>query len=200
MGMGMTEKQGGSDVRANSTRAEFEADDAWGKRFRITGHKWFMSAPMCDAFLVLAQTATGPELLLPAAAAARRQRQRAAHPAAEAQAGQPGQRQLRSGVRRRHRLAGGRRRPRRAADPGDGHDHAAGLRAGHRRADAPGAVARAAPHGAAQGLRQAPGRAADDEERARRPGAGKRGRHRAGACAWRARSTAPRTARMRTKR
>ncbi len=59
MGMGMTEKQGGSDVRANSTRAEFEADDAWGKRFRITGHKWFMSAPMCDAFLVLAQTPTG---------------------------------------------------------------------------------------------------------------------------------------------
>ena len=59
MGMGMTEKQGGSDVRANSTRAEFEADDAWGQCYRITGHKWFMSAPMCDAFLVLAQTGTG---------------------------------------------------------------------------------------------------------------------------------------------
>jgi putative acyl-CoA dehydrogenase len=59
MGMGMTEKQGGSDVRANSTRAEFEADDAWGRRYRLTGHKWFMSAPMCDAFLVLAQTAAG---------------------------------------------------------------------------------------------------------------------------------------------
>ena len=59
MGMGMTEKQGGSDVRTNSTRAEFDADDAWGRRFRLTGHKWFMSAPMCDAFLVLAQTATG---------------------------------------------------------------------------------------------------------------------------------------------
>ena len=59
MGMGMTEKQGGSDVRANSTRAEFDADDAWGRRFRLTGHKWFFSAPMCDAFLVLAQTGTG---------------------------------------------------------------------------------------------------------------------------------------------
>jgi putative acyl-CoA dehydrogenase len=59
MGMGMTEKQGGSDVRANSTRAEFEADDGWGRRFRLTGHKWFMSAPMCDAFLVLAQTPSG---------------------------------------------------------------------------------------------------------------------------------------------
>jgi putative acyl-CoA dehydrogenase len=59
MGMGMTEKQGGSDVRANSTRAEFEADDGWGRRYRLTGHKWFMSAPMCDAFLVLAQTGSG---------------------------------------------------------------------------------------------------------------------------------------------
>jgi putative acyl-CoA dehydrogenase len=59
MGMGMTEKQGGSDVRANTTGAEFEADDAWGRRYRLTGHKWFMSAPMCDAFLVLARTAAG---------------------------------------------------------------------------------------------------------------------------------------------
>lgn len=59
MGMGMTEKQGGSDVRANTTRAEPEAVDAWGARYRITGHKWFFSAPMCDAFLVLAQTKSG---------------------------------------------------------------------------------------------------------------------------------------------
>ena len=59
MGMGMTEKQGGSDVRANTTRAEFVADDAWGACYRLTGHKWFFSAPMSDAFLVLAQTAAG---------------------------------------------------------------------------------------------------------------------------------------------
>ncbi|MFO1194459.1 MAG: isovaleryl-CoA dehydrogenase [Rhodoferax sp.] len=59
MGMGMTEKQGGSDVRANTTRAEADGQDAWGARFRVTGHKWFMSAPMCDAFLILAQTAGG---------------------------------------------------------------------------------------------------------------------------------------------
>ena len=59
MGMGMTEKQGGSDVRANTTRAEFDGDDAWGRRYRLTGHKWFMSAPMCDAFLVLAQAPAG---------------------------------------------------------------------------------------------------------------------------------------------
>ncbi len=58
MGMGMTEKQGGSDVRANTTRAEHDGSDAWGERWRITGHKWFFSAPMCDAFLVLAQTQT----------------------------------------------------------------------------------------------------------------------------------------------
>ena len=59
LGMGMTEKQGGSDVRANTTRAEPDGDDAWGRRVRVTGHKWFMSAPMCDAFLVLAKSANG---------------------------------------------------------------------------------------------------------------------------------------------
>lgn len=59
MGMGMTEKQGGSDVRANTTRAEPDGSDAWGARYKVTGHKWFFSAPMCDAFLVLAQTGSG---------------------------------------------------------------------------------------------------------------------------------------------
>ncbi|MFO1454600.1 MAG: acyl-CoA dehydrogenase family protein, partial [Steroidobacteraceae bacterium] len=59
MGMGMTEKQGGSDVRANTTQAVPDGKDAWGRRFALTGHKWFMSAPMCDAFLVLAQSAGG---------------------------------------------------------------------------------------------------------------------------------------------
>jgi putative acyl-CoA dehydrogenase len=59
LGMGMTEKQGGSDVRANTTSAERDGADAWGERYRITGHKWFFSAPMCDAHLVLAQTGGG---------------------------------------------------------------------------------------------------------------------------------------------
>jgi putative acyl-CoA dehydrogenase len=59
MGMGMTEKQGGSDVRANTTRAEHAGRDGWGERYAITGHKWFFSAPMCDAFLVLAQAPSG---------------------------------------------------------------------------------------------------------------------------------------------
>ncbi|MCP5260597.1 MAG: isovaleryl-CoA dehydrogenase [Rhodoferax sp.] len=59
MGMGMTEKQGGSDVRANTTQADPDGSDDWGARYRVTGHKWFMSAPMCDAFLILAQTPAG---------------------------------------------------------------------------------------------------------------------------------------------
>ncbi|HSQ72031.1 MAG TPA: acyl-CoA dehydrogenase family protein [Rubrivivax sp.] len=63
MGMGMTEKQCGSDVRANTTRAAPDGRDEWGQRYKVTGHKWFFSAPMCDAFLVLAQTASGPSCL-----------------------------------------------------------------------------------------------------------------------------------------
>lgn len=59
MGMGMTEKQGGSDVRANTTRGTAAGSDAWGRRYELVGHKWFFSAPMCDAFLVLAQTEGG---------------------------------------------------------------------------------------------------------------------------------------------
>jgi putative acyl-CoA dehydrogenase len=54
IGMGMTEKQGGTDVRTNATRAIRDGD-----AYRLVGHKWFMSAPMCDAFLVLAQTDEG---------------------------------------------------------------------------------------------------------------------------------------------
>jgi putative acyl-CoA dehydrogenase len=55
MGMGMTEKQGGSDLRANTTRAEHAGASAWGEEYRLTGHKWFFSAPQCDAHLVLAK-------------------------------------------------------------------------------------------------------------------------------------------------
>jgi putative acyl-CoA dehydrogenase len=55
LGMGMTERQGGSDVRTNTTRAARDADGT----YRLTGHKWFFSAPMCDAHLVLAQAGGG---------------------------------------------------------------------------------------------------------------------------------------------
>ena len=57
--MGMTEKQGGSDVRANTSRATPINGGGPGAEYEITGHKWFFSAPMCDAFLVLAQAAGG---------------------------------------------------------------------------------------------------------------------------------------------
>ncbi|WP_018983606.1 acyl-CoA dehydrogenase family protein [Salinimonas chungwhensis] len=56
IGMAMTEKQGGSDVRANTTTAIPVNEAGPGECYALTGHKWFCSAPMCDAFLVLAQT------------------------------------------------------------------------------------------------------------------------------------------------
>ncbi|KQZ13600.1 DNA alkylation response protein [Mesorhizobium sp. Root554] len=56
LGMGMTEKQGGTDVRANLTKAERAGSSGF---YRLTGHKWFMSAPMSDAFLVLGQAPEG---------------------------------------------------------------------------------------------------------------------------------------------
>jgi len=59
LGMGMTERQGGSDVRANTTLAEPLYGGGPGEEYVITGHKWFCSAPMCDAFLILAQAPAG---------------------------------------------------------------------------------------------------------------------------------------------
>lgn len=56
LGMGMTEKQGGSDVRANETIAVPVAESGRGQAYLLTGHKWFFSAPMCDAHLVVAKT------------------------------------------------------------------------------------------------------------------------------------------------
>ncbi|MDG9717808.1 acyl-CoA dehydrogenase family protein [Streptomyces sp. DH24] len=60
-GMGMTEKQGGSDVRAGTTAARPLAEDG---TYELTGHKWFCSAPMSDAFLVLARAPGGPTCFL----------------------------------------------------------------------------------------------------------------------------------------
>ena len=58
-GMGMTEKQGGTDVRANTTLARPVNGGGPGAEYELSGHKWFMSAPQCDAFLVLAQADGG---------------------------------------------------------------------------------------------------------------------------------------------
>ena len=60
IGMGMTEKQGGSDVRSNTTVARALGEPGRGHAYALTGHKWFFSAPMCDAHLVLARTEAGP--------------------------------------------------------------------------------------------------------------------------------------------
>tara|TARA_R110000796_G_scaffold63377_17_gene146789 strand:- start:1845 stop:3491 length:1647 start_codon:yes stop_codon:yes gene_type:complete len=59
IGMAMTEKQGGTDVRANTTRAYAVGLGGPGQAYELVGHKWFCSAPMCDAFLTLAQTEKG---------------------------------------------------------------------------------------------------------------------------------------------
>lgn len=63
-GMGMTEKQGGSDVRANTTKAVAAGPSGPGCEYKLTGHKWFCSAPMSDAFLILAQTGKGVSCFL----------------------------------------------------------------------------------------------------------------------------------------
>ena len=76
LGMGMTEKQGGTDVRAATTKAEPVGERGSGAEYIVTGHKWFMSAPMSDAFLVLAQARGRAHLLPDAALPARRQRER----------------------------------------------------------------------------------------------------------------------------
>ena len=59
IGMAMTEKQGGTDVRANTTYATPVSKSGTGELYLLKGHKWFCSAPMCDAFLTLAQTENG---------------------------------------------------------------------------------------------------------------------------------------------
>ncbi len=59
IGMGMTEKQGGTDVRSNATTAQPIGQGGPGREYLLVGHKWFMSAPMCDAFLMLAQAQGG---------------------------------------------------------------------------------------------------------------------------------------------
>lgn len=59
IGMGLTEKQGGSDVRSNVSTAVPSAGGGPGGEYRLNGHKWFTSAPMCDAFLMLAQAPGG---------------------------------------------------------------------------------------------------------------------------------------------
>ena len=108
IGMAMTEKQGGSDVRANTTRAIPLGAEGGGKAYELVGHKFFVSAPMCDAFLVLAQAPGGLVVLSRAALAPRRNQEPAADHSPEAQDGQCLERLERDRAARRARLDGRR--------------------------------------------------------------------------------------------
>ena len=193
LGMGMTEKQGGTDVRSNMTRAERDGD-----AYRITGHKWFMSAPMCDAFLVLAQADEGLTCFFMPRFRAGRIGQRDPVPAAEGQARQPLQCLVRGRIRRR--LCDARRRR------GQGHPHhhpdgavdAAGLRDRLRRPDAVGPGACAASRPASQRVPEASRRPAADAGGAVGHGAACRGLDCAGDAA--VPFVRPRAARSRARR
>ena len=170
--MGMTEKQGGSDVRTNTTRAVPAADGT----YRLTGHKWFTSAPMCDVFLVLAQAPGGLTCFVVPRVLPDGEPQHVPDPAAQGQARQPVQRLQRAGVRRHRRLAARRRGPRRARPSSRWSattrlDCVIGSTSLMR-----AAVAQATHHAATGGVRPLPRRPAADASRARRPRDRVRGR------------------------
>ena len=174
LGMGMTEKQGGTDVRANTTTAMPAGDG-----YAITGHKWFMSAPMCDAFLVLAQAPGGLTCFLMPRFRPDGSVNGAALPAAQGQARQPLECVVRGRVRAGVRLARRRGGARRAHHHRDGAAHAARLRDLLGRHDAHGAGAGAASCAPSHRVPEAARRSADDAHAARRHGARGRGRDRA---------------------
>ena len=196
IGMAMTEKQGGSDVRANTTRAIPVGSGGPGQAYELVGHKFFVSAPMCDAFLVLAQAPGGLSCFLVPRWRAGRDEEPAADHSPEAQDGQRLERLERDGAARRARLDGRARGTGRRDHPRDGGDdpvrlhdrlvgrHAAGGRRGDR------------PLPAAQGVRRAARRPADHDRRARRP----RDRGRGGADADAAHGPCARPSRRRRTR
>ncbi len=131
-GMAMTEKQGGSDVRANLTRAVFAERTPVGEAYLLTGHKWFCSAPMSDMFLVLAHTSRlrtplNPDLLLHAARFAGRFAKPDRDSAPQRQTRESFQRVQRNRVRRNVGRFARRTRPRHPNDRGNGELHALGL-------------------------------------------------------------------------
>ena len=171
VGMAMTEKQGGSDVRANTTHARPLNGGGPGAEYELTGHKWFCSAPMCDAFLVLAQAPGGLSCFLVPRWLPDGTRNAVPPPAAEGQARQPVERLERGRVRTARwahgwsarRAAACRRSSRWSTTPGS---TACSARPPAMRQ----ALAQAtAPRRAPRRVRQAAGRPAADAERARRP-------------------------------
>ena len=166
-GMAMTERQGGSDVRANITRAEPVGDGV----YEIHGHKWFCSYPPCDVFLVLAQAPGGLSCCLVERGPGD------GVPAPQGQAGDALAAVLGGRVPGRTRPAHRRGGTRGAGDHPDGQPHATGLPAGleHRASprDARGDPPRPPPFG----VRVTARRAAGDAQRAGGPGDRVRGRH-----------------------
>ena len=137
IGMGMTENQGGTDLRTNSTRAEPAGDGSFRLLRRQMVHVGADVRRLSDSRAI----AEGPELLLHAALDAGRRAQRRAHSSPEGQARQQVERLERSGVRRRLCRAGGRRGARHSDHHRDGQLHPARLRHRLFRADAAGAGA-----------------------------------------------------------
>ena len=186
-GMSMTEKQGGSDVRAGTTQATPNADGS----YTLTGHKWFTSAPMCDVFLVLAQAPGGLSCfflprILPDGTRNRMFLQRL-----KDKLGNHANASVGGRVRRRDRVAGRRGGPRRADHHRDGQPHPAGLHAGQRHQHAHRPDPCHPPRAASKGVRRLPDRPAADAQRARRPRRRGRGRHHRSPCGWPAPPTAP---------
>ena len=170
----MTEKQGGTDVRANTTTAM-----PAGEGYTITGHKWFMSAPMCDAFLVLAQAPGGLTCFLmprfrPDGSVNALRFQRLKDKLGN-RSNASSEVEFVAGLRVARRRGGARR----AHHHRDGAAHACRLRDLLRRDDAHGAGAGAASRAPSHRVSEAPRRPADDAHAARRHGAGGRGRDRA---------------------
>ena len=168
-GMGMTEKQGGSDVRANTTTARPLNGGGPGAEYEINGHKWFFSAPMCDAFLVLAQADGGLSCFLMPRFTPDGERNRIHIQRLKDKLGNRSN--ASSEVEFRSALGATRRRggPRRADDHRDGQPHSPRLRdrldLGDALRDRDGDPPRRAPLGVRQGAR----RPAADAERPRRP-------------------------------
>ena len=182
-GMAMTEKQGGSDVRANTTYARPLNGGGAGAEYRAHRPQVVLLGadvrhlPRARPGRVARRRRRGPVLLSDAAHPARRHAQRDAHPAPEGQARQPLQRLLGDRAARRLGADGGRARPRRADDHRDGRPHAPRLRDRRRRRDARRGRAGHPPRRAPRRVRQDADRPAVDAERARRPVPGVRGLH-----------------------
>ena len=175
----MTERQGGSDVRANITRAEPLGDGV----YEIHGHKWFCSYPPCDVFLVLAQAPGGLSCFLIERG-----------PGMEFQRlkDKLGTRSLpvvRGRVPRHPGAADRRGGPRRAGDHPDGQPHAPRLPARARDRDPPRDARGDPPRPPPLGVRSAARRPAGDAQRARRPGASSPRRRRHRRCGSRAATT-----------